>query len=54
MAFIKKQIDEQTSFLYDRREIVVAPMWSTETSSLLTVFTSSNQPHHQKIYYRNG
>lgn len=53
MAFIKKQIDEQTSFLYDRREIVVAPMWSTETSSLLTVFTSSNQPHHQRIYYRN-
>jgi alpha-tubulin suppressor-like RCC1 family protein len=53
MAFIKKRIDDEASFLYDRKEVVLAPMWSTATSSLFSAFTSSNQPHHQKIYYRN-
>lgn len=50
-TFIKKEID-QASFLYDRREIVTAPLWPHGSSSLFTIYTSSNQPHHQKIYYR--
>lgn len=53
MAFIKKRIDDEQLFSYDRREIVLAPMWSNNTSSLSAAFTSSRQPHHQKIYYRN-
>lgn len=50
-TYITKSIDTQTSFLYDRREIVSAPLWSTNTSSLTSIFTSSNQHHHQRIYY---
>lgn len=50
-TYITKSIDTQTSFLYDRREIVSAPLWSTNTSSLISIFTSSNQHHHQRIYY---
>lgn len=50
-TYITKSIDTQTSFLYDRREIVSAPLWSTNTSNLTSIFTSSNQHHHQRIYY---
>lgn len=52
-TYIKKKIDQDTSFLYDRKEVVTAPMWTTDKESLLGIYTSSNQPHHQKIYYRN-
>jgi len=51
-SLLKKEID-QTSFLYDRKEVVTAPLWPNSSSSLLTIYTSSNQPHHQKIYYRS-
>lgn len=50
-TYVTKSIDSETSFLYDRREVVTAPMWSTNTSSLKSIFTSSNQHHHQRIYY---
>jgi alpha-tubulin suppressor-like RCC1 family protein len=50
-TYVTKSIDLETSFLYDRREIVTAPMWSTDSSSLNTIFTSSNQHPHRKIYY---
>lgn len=52
-TFIKKEIDVTTSFLYDRKEVVVAPMWPNNSSELRNIYTSSTQPHHQKIYYRN-
>jgi len=50
-TYITKSIDLETSFLYDRREVVTAPMWSTNSSSLNSIFTSSNQHPHRKIYY---
>lgn len=50
-TYVTKSIDLETSFLYDRKEVVTAPMWSTNTSSLNAIFTSSNQHHHQRIYY---
>lgn len=50
-TYVTKSIDIQTSFLYDRREVVSAPMWSTDSSSLSSIFTSSNQHPHRKIYY---
>jgi hypothetical protein len=50
-TYITKSIDLNSSFLYDRREIVTAPLWSTNSSSLESIYTSSNQHHHQKIYY---
>jgi hypothetical protein len=52
-TYIKKKIDQDASFLYDRKEVVTAPLWTTDKENLLTICTSSNQPHHQKIYYRN-
>jgi len=52
-TYIKKPIDQDKSFLYDRKEVVTAPLWTTDKESLSTIYTSSNQPHHQKIYYRN-
>jgi hypothetical protein len=51
-TLIKKEIDLNTSFLYDRKEVVTAPMWPNNSVSLTNIYTSSNQPHHQKIYYR--
>lgn len=51
-TFIRKKIDLSTSFLYDRKEVVTAPMWPNNSSELRNIYTSSNQPHHQKIYYR--
>jgi hypothetical protein len=51
-TLIKKEIEKNTSFLYDRKEVVTAPMWPNNSSSLYNIYTSSNQPHHQKIYYR--
>ena len=51
-TFIKKEIDSVTSFLYDRKEVVTAPMWPNNSSQLNNIYTSSIQPHHQKIYYR--
>lgn len=52
-TYLTKSLDFQTGFLYDRKEAVVAPLWSTNTSSLQSIHTSSNQPHHQRIYYRD-
>ncbi len=52
-TYIKKRIDEDSSFLYDRKEVVTAPLWATDTENLSNIYTSSNQPYHQKIYYRN-
>jgi hypothetical protein len=52
-TYIKKKIDQDASFLYDRKEVVTAPLWTTDKENLLGISTSSNQPHHQKIYYRN-
>ena len=52
-TFVTKSIDTSTSFLYDRREVVTGPLWSTGKSYLDSIYTSSNQPHHQKIYYKN-
>ena len=52
-TYIKKRIDEDASFLYDRKEVVTAPLWTTDTQNLSNIYTSSNQPHHQKLYYRN-
>lgn len=52
-TFIKKEIDSLTSFLYDRKEVVTAPMWPNNSSEIYNIFTSSNQPHHQRIYYTN-
>ena len=51
-TFLTKSIDQSTSIIYDRNEVVTAPLWSTGTSELKSIYTSSNQPHHQKIYYR--
>lgn len=51
-TLIKKEIDSVTSFLYDRKEVVTAPMWPNNSAELRNIYTSSNQPHHQKIYYR--
>ena len=52
-TFVTKSIDTSTSFLYDRKEVVTGPMWSNGKSSLTNIYTSSKQPHHQKIYYKN-
>jgi hypothetical protein len=52
-TFLTKSIDQSTSTIYDRNEIVSAPLWSTGKSELTSIYTSSNQPHHQRIYYRN-
>lgn len=52
-TYLTKSLDFETGFLYDRREAVVAPLWSINSSSLESVHTSSNQPHHQRIYYRD-
>lgn len=51
-TLIKKEIESATSFLYDRKEVVTAPMWPNNSSELSNIYTSSNQPHHQRIYYR--
>ena len=51
-TFIKKEIESVTSLLYDRKEVVTAPMWPNNSSQLTNIYTSSIQPHHQKIYYR--
>lgn len=51
-TFLTKSIDQSTSIIYDRTEVVTAPLWSTGISELKSIYTSSNQPHHQKIYYR--
>ena len=37
---------------YDKHITTVYPTWSTNTSSLYRIYTSSNQPHRTKIYYR--
>jgi hypothetical protein len=52
-TYVTKSIDFSTGFLYDRREALTAPLWSTNSSSLQSIHTSSNQPHHQRIYYRD-
>ena len=52
-TFLTKSIDQSTSIIYDRNEVVSAPLWSTGKSELTSIYTSSNQPHHQRIYYRN-
>jgi hypothetical protein len=52
-TYLTKSLDFQTGFLYDRKEAVKAPLWSTGKSELHSIYTSSNQPHHQKIYYRD-
>lgn len=52
-TYIKKSIDYSSSVLYDRPEVVTAPLWSTEKSELNKIYINQNQPHHQKLYYRN-
>lgn len=52
-TYLTKSLDFETGFLYDRKEAVKAPLWSTGKSELNKIYTSSNQPHHQKIYYRD-
>ena len=52
-TYLTKSLDFETGFLYDRKEAVKAPLWSTGKSELNSIYTSSNQPHHQKIYYRD-
>ena len=52
-TYLTKSLDFETGFLYDRKEAVKAPLWSIGKSDLNKIYTSSNQPHHQKIYYRD-
>lgn len=42
---------EDTDILDGQREIITAPLWSNNQSSLFTIFTSSAQSANQKRYY---
>jgi alpha-tubulin suppressor-like RCC1 family protein len=37
---------------YDKHETILKPTWSTNTSSLNSIFINPNQPYRSKIYYR--
>lgn len=50
MAYTYKRF-EDGSIAYDRRDFISRPLWSKNSSSLETVYTSSTQSDLQKLYY---
>lgn len=50
MAYVFKKF-ETGSIAYDRRDFVSRPLWSRNSTTLTSLFTSSMQSSFQKLYY---